>query len=77
MHMKNNNREVITLLAKNMYQANVVRNRILITAITFVVSMLFGVFGLSVGKIETDYLLYVRNSGTTAYTTRAGYRRTV
>lgn len=67
--MKNNNREVITLLAKNMYQANVVRNRILITAITFVVIMLFGVFGLSVGKIETDYLLYVRNSGTTAYTT--------
>ena len=67
--MKNNNREIISLLAKNMYRANVVRNRILITAIALVVIMLFGVFGLSIGKIETDYLLYVRNSGTAAYTT--------
>ena len=67
--MKNNNREIISLLAKNMYRANVVRNRILITAIALVVIMLFGVFGLSIGKIKTDYLLYVRNSGTAAYTT--------
>ena len=52
-----------------MYRANVVRNRILITAIALVVIMLFGVFGLSIGKIKTDYLLYVRNSGTAAYTT--------
>ena len=41
--MKNNNREIISLLAKNMYRANVVRNRILITAIALVVIMLFGV----------------------------------
>ena len=38
--MKNNNREIISLLAKNMYRANVVRNRILITAIALVVIML-------------------------------------
>ena len=45
------------------------RNRILIGAVAFVVIMLFGVFSLSIGKIEADYLLYMRNAGTAAYTT--------
>lgn len=66
--MKNNNREIIALLAREGYRDNKGRNRILIGAVAFVVIMLFCVFSLSAGKMETDYLLYVRNSGTAAYT---------
>lgn len=67
--MKNNNQAIITLLAREGYKENKGRNRILIGVIAFVVILLFSVFSLSVGKIETDYLLYMRNAGTAAYTT--------
>lgn len=67
--MKNNNKEVLLLLAKRSYKDNRGRNRILTGAVAFVVIMLFGVFSLSAGKIESDYLLYIRNAGTAAYTT--------
>lgn len=66
--MRNNNKEVLQLLARKSYRDNRSRNRILTGAAAFAVIMLFGVFSLAVGKIETDYLLYVRNSGTAAYT---------
>lgn len=67
--MRNNNREIIRLLAFASYKKNRGRNRILIGAVAFVVITLFGVFSLSIGKIEADYLLYLRTSGTSAYTT--------
>ena len=66
--MKNNNKEVIALLAKKSYKDNKGRNKILTAAVAFVVIMLFGVFSLSIGKIESDYLLYIRTAGTAAYT---------
>ena len=67
--MRNNNKEIISLLARRSYRDNHMRNTILIGAVAFVVLMLFCVFSLSVGKIETDILLYTRNGGTAANTT--------
>lgn len=66
--MRNNNREVIRMLARENYRANRSRNRILTTAVAFTVMMLFCVFSLAIGKISTDCLLYTRNAGTAAYT---------
>lgn len=66
--MRNNNREVIRMLARESYRANRSRNRILTTAVAFTVMMLFCVFSLAIGKIATDCLLYTRNAGTAAYT---------
>ena len=66
--MRNNNREVLRMLARESYRANRSRNRILTTAVVFTVMMLFCVFSLAIGKIATDCLLYTRNAGTAAYT---------
>ena len=66
--MRNNNREVIRMLARESYRANRSRNRILTTVVAFTVMMLFCVFSLAIGKIATDCLLYTRNAGTAAYT---------
>lgn len=66
--MRNNNGEIIRTLARRSYQDNRGRNRILVGAVAFVILMLFGVFSLTIGKIEADYLLYMRTSGTAAYT---------
>lgn len=67
--MKNNNQEIAALLARESYNSNKSRNRILTAAVALTVMMLFGVFSLAVGKLETDILLYMRNSGTAASTT--------
>ena len=67
--MRNNNQEVAALLARKIYNSNKSRNRILTAAVALTVMMLFGVFSLAVGKLETDILLYMRNSGTAASTT--------
>ena len=67
--MRNNNREVIRMLARESYRANKSRNWILTSAVSFTVMMLFCVFSLVVGKIDTDCLLFTRNAGTAAYTT--------
>ena len=67
--MRNNNREVIRMLARESYRANKSRNWILTSAVSFTVMMLFCVFSLAVGKIDTDCLLFTRNAGTAAYTT--------
>lgn len=66
--MRNNNREVIRMLARESYRANKSRNRIMTAAVAFTVMMLFCVFSLAIGKIATDCLLYTRNAGTAAYT---------
>ncbi len=67
--MRNNNQEIAALLARESYNSNKSRNRILTAAVALTVMMLFGVFSLAVGKLETDILLYMRNSGTAASTT--------
>ena len=67
--MRNNNQEITALLARESYNSNKSRNRILTAAVALTVMMLFGVFSLAVGKLETDILLYMRNSGTAASTT--------
>ena len=67
--MRNNNREVIGLLAIRQYQSNRGRNTILIAATALAVLMIFCVFSITAGKINTDYLLYMRSSGTAASTT--------
>ena len=67
--MRNNNQEIAALLARKIYNSNKSRNRILTAAVALTVMMLFGVFSLAVGKLETDILLYMRNSGTAASTT--------
>ena len=67
--MRNNNREVIGLLAGRQYQSNRGRNTILIAATALAVLMIFCVFSITAGKINTDYLLYMRSSGTAASTT--------
>lgn len=67
--MRNNNQEIASLLARESYNSNKSRNRILTAAVALTVMMLFGVFSLAVGKLETDILLYMRNSGTAASTT--------
>ena len=67
--MRNNNQEIAALLARKIYNSNKSRNRILTAAVALTVMMLFGVFSLTAGKLETDILLYMRNSGTAASTT--------
>lgn len=66
--MRNNNGAIIRQLAKRNGQANRGRNRILAGAAAFAVLMLTAVFGLALGKIEADRLLYTRSLGTAAYT---------
>lgn len=66
--MRNNNQEIISLLARESYNSNKSRNRLMTAAVALTVMMLFGVFSLAVGKLETDVLLYMRNSGTAAST---------
>ena len=66
--MRNNNGAIIRQLAKRNGWANRGRNRILTGAAAFAVLMLTAVFGLALGKIEADRLLYTRSLGTAAYT---------
>lgn len=67
--MRNNNKPVLRLLSAKLYQAQKSRGRVLTGAVAFVVILIFSVFSLSVGKIESDCLRYGRMAGTTAYTT--------
>ena len=67
--MRNNNREVIKMIAARQYRSNRGRNTILIAATALAVVMIFCIFSITSGKINADYLLYMRNSGTAASTT--------
>ncbi len=67
--MRNNNSEVIKIIAAGQYQSNRGRNTILIAATAIAVVMIFCIFSITSGKINADYLLYMRNSGTAAATT--------
>ena len=67
--MKNNNRQILKLLAGREYRQNRRRNRILISVIAMAVCMVFCVFSLAYGKIHSDYLLHIRSAGTAASTT--------
>lgn len=66
--MKNNNGEVIRLLAGRLYASNRRRNWILTVAIAVSVFLLFSVFSIVAGRINAEKLLYTRMSGTSATT---------
>lgn len=66
MELRNNNRQVIRELAQANYRKNKGRNRVLCCAAAMAVFMIFGVFSIARGKMDADYLLYARNSGTVA-----------
>ena len=67
--MRNNNREVLRLLSRRLYQANLNRNRVLTCAVAFVVLLIFSGFSLSAGKLAADCLRDASMMGTTASTT--------
>ncbi|MGN0484748.1 MAG: ABC transporter permease [Lachnospiraceae bacterium] len=57
------------MLARERNRSNRGQNRLLVFAVAFSVFSLFSIFSLATGKIESDYLLYARGSGTVASTT--------
>ncbi len=64
--MKNNNRKIITSLARKEYCADKGRRLVLMGAVAFAVMMLFSVFSFASGKIETDRLCAARKRGAVA-----------
>lgn len=68
MKWRNNNREVIGLLARETYRHNRIRNGILTLAVALTVMMIYAIGSVAVGRIEAEYLRYARVSGTTAST---------
>lgn len=68
MKFGNNNKEVIKLLAKETYRNNRIRNRILLFAVALTVMTVYSIGSIAVGRIDAEYLMYARMSGTTAST---------
>ncbi len=68
-NVKNNNKEIIKKLADKSFKLNKTRNYILIGTIVFTITTIICIFSLTIGRLEANRLLYVRNAGTTAYTT--------
>ena len=67
--MKNNNKKVITQIAKKEYYADRKRHMILTGAVAFAVMTLFCVFSFAAGKIDTDILREARTRGVVTNTT--------
>lgn len=63
MNLRNNNREVIRILAKKSYQSNGGRNRVLIFAVALAVIIVFCVFSIASGRAEAEQLASTRNNG--------------
>lgn len=61
--MKNNNRKVISYLARKEYHADRGRRVVLTGAVAFAVMMLFCVFSFASGKLQTDMLRSARQRG--------------
>lgn len=59
--MKNDN--IVRKLADAYYKKNKTKNRILTCAIALAVFLIYSVFAIISGKMDTDYLLYARNGG--------------
>lgn len=61
--MKNDNGNIVRKLADAYYKKNKMKNRILTCAIALAVFLIYSVFAIISGKMDTDYLLYARNGG--------------
>ena len=61
--MKNDNQKIVRKLADAYYKKNRIKNRILICTIALAVFLIYSVFAVITGKMDTDYLLYARNGG--------------
>lgn len=68
MKLRNNNREVIALLARETYRHNRIRNGILTLAVALTVMVIYSIGSVALGRVEAEYLMYARLSGTTAST---------
>ncbi len=66
--MKNNNREVIRLLAGKLYASDSRRNHILAGAAAVSFFLLFSIFSIVVGRINAEKLRFTRMAGTAATT---------
>jgi ABC-type antimicrobial peptide transport system permease subunit len=66
--MKNNNNEIIGLLAGKIYALNLRRNNILKAAVAISFFLLFSIFSIVVGRINAEKLMFMRMSGTAATT---------
>ncbi len=67
--MKNNNKAIIKKLADESFKFNKTRNYILTGTIVFTITTIICIFSLTIGRLEANRILYVRNAGTAAYTT--------
>lgn len=61
--MKNDNQKIVRKLADAYYKKNRIKNRILICTIALAIFLIYSVFAVITGKLDTDYLLYARNGG--------------
>lgn len=66
--LRNNNREEIRLLARESYKSSKGRNRLLIGAVAFGMTVLCTVFSIALGKVDAEYLQAARGTGTIANT---------
>ena len=66
--MKNNNREVIRLLAGKLYASDSRRNHILAGTAAVSFFLLFSIFSIVVGRINAEKLRFTRMAGTAATT---------
>ena len=66
--MRNNNREVIRLLAGRLYASDRRRNHILTGAAAVSFFLLFSIFSIIVGRINAEKLRFTRMAGTAATT---------
>ncbi|WP_100064964.1 ABC transporter permease [Miniphocaeibacter massiliensis] len=68
MQLRNNNREIISALAKSSYKYSKSRNRLMIGAVAVAVIIVFCVFSIMKGRIDAEYLSEVRHEGSNAST---------
>lgn len=68
VRLKNNNSEIIRLLAGRLYATNRRRNHILAGAVAVSFFLLFSVFSIVAGRINAEKLLFTRMAGTAATT---------
>lgn len=61
--MKKNNQYILQDLANAYYKKDKLKNNILICTVALSIFLLYSCFSIVSGKMTTDYMLYVRNSG--------------
>lgn len=61
--MKGDHGKIVRKLADAYDKKNKTKNRILTRTIALAVFLIYSVFAIISGKMDTDYLLYARNGG--------------